>query len=67
MDSPSITPKMVAKTARRYHAALVELGGHSHWLMEEPGWEEGAAAIEHWLCEVELRLSRGAAAPPVAP
>jgi pimeloyl-ACP methyl ester carboxylesterase len=62
LDSPSITPKMVAKTARRYGAELLELAGHSHWLMEEPGWEDGAAAIERWLCDVERGLSQNGAA-----
>ena len=62
LDSPSITSKMVAKTARRYGAELIELAGHSHWLMEEPGWEEGAAAIEHWLSDVEAVLARNGAA-----
>ncbi len=60
LDSPSITPKMVGKTARRYGASLIELAGHSHWLMEEPGWEDGAAAIEGWLREVEPTLLAGA-------
>ena len=56
LDSPAITPAMVAKVARRYRGTLLEFDGHSHWLMVEPGWEVVAEAIERWLVEVEPGL-----------
>lgn len=44
---------------------LLELPVRSHWLMEQPGWEDGAAAIERWLADVELGLSANSAAGDV--
>jgi len=47
-----ITPAgLVRKVARRYGnmATYKELENHSHWLLEEPGWEAIAAYIADWL------------------
>lgn len=49
---PAITPSMVRKTAARYGAEVMELAGHSHWMMEEPGWELVASRIEGWVSGV---------------
>ncbi|MBL6939844.1 MAG: alpha/beta hydrolase [Alphaproteobacteria bacterium] len=46
-------PGTVQRVAARYrHATFKELAGHSHWLIEEPGWEDVAAAALDWLKSV---------------
>jgi len=42
---------VIRKIAKRYSrvATLEELPDHGHWLIGEPGWDQIAARIEHWL------------------
>lgn len=52
-----ITPAVVVRRlARKYgeRATYRELDNHSHWLIEEPGWEGIAAYIDSWLKEKGL-------------
>ena len=47
-----ITPaKVVRKVAEKYapSCTYLEIGGHSHWVIREPGWEKVAAYIHTWL------------------
>lgn len=45
-------PSVVRKVARRYpHSVYLELGGHAHWVLREPGWEKAAAYVHRWLEE----------------
>ncbi|MEW6665732.1 MAG: alpha/beta hydrolase [Thermodesulfobacteriota bacterium] len=49
-----ITPaKVVKRVAQRYAPSYtyVEIGGHAHWIIREPGWEKVAACIHRWLEE----------------
>jgi pimeloyl-ACP methyl ester carboxylesterase len=47
-------PSTVSRVAARYHgrARFEEVEGHSHWLIDEPGWEKLAARSMEWLDEV---------------
>ena len=50
----NITPaKVVKKVAEKYKPVYtyMEFGGHSHWVIREPGWEKVAAYIDRWLEE----------------
>ncbi len=42
---------VVRKVAEKYRkvATYMEFSEHSHWLLEEPGWEEVAGAVEGWI------------------
>ena len=42
---------MMRKVARRYerHSTYMELAGHGHWLVGEPGWQEIAEQVADWL------------------
>jgi len=44
---------MVKKIADRYmpSCTYMEIGGHAHWVIREPGWEKLAAYIHTWLEE----------------
>ena len=44
-------PGTVRRIAARYgsHATFHEIPGHSHWLLEEPGWDDIAAVALNWL------------------
>lgn len=46
-------PSMMRKVAQRYepHSTYLELPGHGHWLVGEPGWQEIAERIADWLDE----------------
>jgi pimeloyl-ACP methyl ester carboxylesterase len=47
-------PSTVSRIAARYHgrARFEEVKGHSHWLIDEPGWEKLAARSMEWLDQV---------------
>jgi pimeloyl-ACP methyl ester carboxylesterase len=46
-------PGTVQRIAARYKGATFhEIPDHSHWLVEEPGWEDIAAVALHWLKDV---------------
>lgn len=50
----NITPaKVVKKVAEKYEPSYtyMEIGGHAHWVLREPGWEKIAAYIHSWLGE----------------
>jgi pimeloyl-ACP methyl ester carboxylesterase len=50
----NITPaKVVKKVAEKYEpfSTYMEIGGHAHWLIREPGWEKVAAYVHAWLNE----------------
>jgi non-heme chloroperoxidase len=44
-------PSTVQRVAARYgkQATFHEIPGHSHWLLEEPGWQDIAAVALKWL------------------
>ncbi len=47
-----MTPAVVVrKVAEKYRhvSTYLEFERHSHWILEEPGWEEVASAVEHWM------------------
>ncbi|MEO8115095.1 MAG: alpha/beta hydrolase [Phenylobacterium sp.] len=44
-------PATARQTADRIGASLRVMPGMSHWLVGEPGWEEVAAQVTHWLSE----------------
>jgi pimeloyl-ACP methyl ester carboxylesterase len=46
-------PSMMRKVARRYerHSTYMEIPGHGHWLVGEPGWQEIAEHVADWLDE----------------
>lgn len=49
-----ITPaRMVRKIAYKYRPnfTYMEMGGHCHWIIREPGWEKVAAFIHKWMVE----------------
>lgn len=54
-----ITPAaVVKKVAERYRADVyMELGGHAHWVIREPGWEKAAGAIYRWLEDLPKIIS----------
>ena len=50
----NITPaKVVKKVAEKYKPRYthMEIGGHGHWLIREPGWEKSAGYINRWIEE----------------
>jgi len=50
----NITPaKVVKKVAEKYKPlyTYMEVGGHAHWVIREPGWEKVAAYVYTWLEE----------------
>ena len=49
-----ITPAKVVKKVAEYYkplATYMEIGGHAHWVLREPGWEKLAGYIYAWLAE----------------
>jgi pimeloyl-ACP methyl ester carboxylesterase len=44
-------PHVVKKIAEKYDplSTYMEIGGHAHWLIREPGWEKVAAYIYTWI------------------
>ncbi len=47
-----MTPAVVVKKVAEKYASVatyMEFGAHSHWILEEPGWEEVAGSIEGWI------------------
>jgi len=49
-----ITPAKVVKKVADYYKPLhtyMEIGGHAHWVLREPGWEKVAGYICAWLKE----------------
>jgi pimeloyl-ACP methyl ester carboxylesterase len=44
-----ISPRLVRKTARHYHAEPRLYSGHGHWIIQEPGWQIIADDILSWL------------------
>jgi non-heme chloroperoxidase len=50
----NITPsKVVRKLAKRYKPSYtyLEIGGHAHYVIREPGWEKIASYVHTWLGE----------------
>lgn len=49
-----ITPAKVVKKVAEYYEPMctyMEIGGHAHWVLREPGWEKVAGYINAWLAE----------------
>lgn len=44
-----VPPDVVRKVAAKYGAPFREYFGHAHFMIWEPGWDEPAREIEHWL------------------
>ena len=61
-DDRFFPPAIGRRVAEKYGAELLELEGHAHFLLFEPGWEEAAARIERWLARTADSL-----APPDLP
>jgi pimeloyl-ACP methyl ester carboxylesterase len=55
-------PSTVSRIAARYHgrARFEEIRGHSHWLIDEPGWEKIATRAMEWLDSVSVADGVGA-------
>jgi non-heme chloroperoxidase len=60
-------PRMMRATAARYgdRATYLELTGHGHWLIGEPGWREVAERIADWI-ERAVAKDERARAPETA-
>lgn len=52
LDDRFLPPRIARAIAARYHADLIELQGHGHLLIAEPGWERVADEIERWIAAV---------------
>ena len=48
-DDRFIPPRVAERVAARYHAPVYITRGHGHLMLQEPGWEEGAAFVADWL------------------
>lgn len=49
-----ITPaRITRRVAKRYKqdSTYLELAGHAHWIIREPGWQKAAAYIHSWMKE----------------
>lgn len=55
-------PRVGRRVAAKYGATFLELPGHAHFVVAEPGWEGPAAQIERW-----MTAAVGAAPRPGAP
>jgi non-heme chloroperoxidase len=55
-DDHFIPLATVRRVARKYGSPLYVAEGHGHLLMQEPGWEETAAAIAAWLSDQSTSL-----------
>ena len=51
LDDRFIVPRVMRALARRYDMRLIEVPGHAHFIITEPGWEVPAAMIADWLDE----------------
>jgi pimeloyl-ACP methyl ester carboxylesterase len=52
-DDRNVVPAMVRDNYRRYDSPartdFYEFAGRTHWVIAEPGWEEVARFVAHWL------------------
>lgn len=48
-DDRFIVPRVMRAIARKYDMPLVEVPGHGHFIVTEPGWEGPAGMIADWL------------------
>ena len=44
-----VVPRIGRALARKYRAASIEVTGHAHLAISEPGWEKVAAQVINWL------------------
>ena len=51
-DDRFVPPGVARRLARKYNAPHLEFGGFAHFIVQEPGWEGPAEAIERWLSGV---------------
>ena len=49
LDDNFIVPRVMRSIARKYDMRLVEVPGHAHFIITEPGWEGPAGIIADWL------------------
>jgi len=47
-----VPPRIVARIAKRYGSPLTTISGHSHIVIQEPGWESLAASVAEWIVRV---------------
>jgi pimeloyl-ACP methyl ester carboxylesterase len=48
LDDRFIVPRVMRSIARKYDMRLVEVPGHAHFIITEPGWEKPAGIIADW-------------------
>ena len=48
LDDQFIVPRVMRSIARKYDMRLVEVPGHAHFIITEPGWEKPAGIIADW-------------------
>ena len=48
LDDRFIVPRVMRSIARKYDMRLVEVPGHAHFIITEPGWEKPAGVIADW-------------------
>lgn len=55
-DDGTVAPSVCRALAKNYgaRATYIELQGHSHWPLAEPGWEKITQQISEWLKERQL-------------
>ena len=51
LDDRFIVPRVMRSIARKYDMRLIEVPGHAHFIITEPGWELPAGMITDWLDE----------------
>jgi pimeloyl-ACP methyl ester carboxylesterase len=64
LDDRFIVPRVGRAIVRKYGAEPLELEGHGHYLLAEPGWERVVDAIAAWL---DRALASARTAPAAAP
>jgi pimeloyl-ACP methyl ester carboxylesterase len=64
LEDRFLVPRVGRAIARKYGAEQLELEGHAHYLLAEPGWERVADSVAGWL---ERALANVRTAPAAAP
>ena len=54
LDDRFIVPRVMRSIARKFDMRLVEVPGHAHFIISEPGWEKPAGIIADWLDNVSF-------------
>ena len=54
LDDRFILPRVMRSIARKYDMRLIEVPGHAHFIITEPGWQGPAGIIADWLDRVSI-------------